>query len=506
MAQIEQRDGIYRILVKIDGVRRSITLGPLNERAAHDFADNVEHVVGCRRFKMAHAVDPKVWEDLLALAITAPEVYDRLAELQLVPLRQAKPESTTTIGQLVDDVLADIKSHRKLNTQNFYTTIYRQAESYWGRAKPVAAITPRDADRLLSWMTTREDSKVGQATLARRIKAYRYLFSRAIRWGMCTENHFTSIKAGGSVNESRKFYVPRDVFEAILAKIPDREFRAILALSRYGALRGPSEIVNLRWADVVWPDAEGGRPGKLHVRSPKTEHHAGGSSRTLPLFPELATILFAWYGEAPAGDFVVSTPQGEAVNWRTRFKRAIEAAGFVVWPKLFHNMRASRESELYRLFPLDTVCKWLGHRPEIAARHYLHDGEADENFRRAAGLVRPLVRAEGESTGNERTLNPENLHKPEENAENELVGIGGDCARRDSNKPQIAVKTAKQPGTGAPAGAPRHSNGDSGDFHKLEKIWPELPADVRGQILMMARNVAREQAAMAVVRKERKKV
>ena len=42
----------------------------------------------------------------------------------------------------------------------------------------------------------------------------------------------------------------------------------------------------------------------------------------------------------------VHTERDSAVNLRTQFCRIIRRAGFAPWPKLWHNLRASRESEL----------------------------------------------------------------------------------------------------------------------------------------------------------------
>ena len=53
------------------------------------------------------------------------------------------------------------------------------------------------------------------------------------------------------------------------------------------------------------------------------------------------------------------------------------------WPKPFHNLRASRETELAATFPLHVVCEWIGNSERIADRHYLQ--VTDEHFETAAG-------------------------------------------------------------------------------------------------------------------------
>ncbi len=70
-------------------------------------------------------------------------------------------------------------------------------------------------------------------------------------------------------------------------------------------------------------------------------------------------------------------------NLRTQFKRILDRAGVDPWEKLFHNMRATRQTELAAIFPLHVVCTWLGNRAAIAGEHYLTVRDSD--FAKAVG-------------------------------------------------------------------------------------------------------------------------
>jgi hypothetical protein len=59
------------------------------------------------------------------------------------------------------------------------------------------------------------------------------------------------------------------------------------------------------------------------------------------------------------------------------------------WPRLVHSMRASRQTELQREFPIHVVCSWLGNSPQVAQQSYLLVTEDD--FVRAAGTKKVLV-------------------------------------------------------------------------------------------------------------------
>lgn len=53
-----------------------------------------------------------------------------------------------------------------------------------------------------------------------------------------------------------------------------------------------------------------------------------------------------------------------------------------MWPKPWHAMRATRQTELSASFPLHGVCSWIGNSPEVAHKHHLTVTEQD--FARAA--------------------------------------------------------------------------------------------------------------------------
>ena len=63
--------------------------------------------------------------------------------------------------------------------------------------------------------------------------------------------------------------------------------------------------------------------------------------------------------------------------------RILERAGVEPWPKLFHNLRATRQTELQQRFPVHVVCTWLGNTQAVAMKHYLQVTE--EHFAEAIG-------------------------------------------------------------------------------------------------------------------------
>ena len=160
---------------------------------------------------------------------------------------------------------------------------------------------------------------------------------------------------------------------------PCAEWRLIFALCRYAGLRCPSEVLRLRWTDVGWDRS------RMRIHSPKTEHHEGGESRMVPIFPELLPYLREVFENAEPGNEYVITRYGlHNLNLRTQFQRIIAKAGLKAWPKLFQNLRSTRETELAETWPEHVVCAWIGNSKVVARKHYLQ--VADEHFERAAQL------------------------------------------------------------------------------------------------------------------------
>ena len=139
---------------------------------------------------------------------------------------------------------------------------------------------------------------------------------------------------------------------------------------------------------------------RMSVPAPKVEHHQGRGIRSCPIFRELRSILdeaFEIFGDK--SKYVVAAPQYRAAantamgwknaNLRSEMTRPLRRTGVSGWPRLFHSMRASRQTELQREFPLHVLSSWLGNSPRIAQQRYLLVTEDD--FVKAAGAKKLLV-------------------------------------------------------------------------------------------------------------------
>ena len=103
------------------------------------------------------------------------------------------------------------------------------------------------------------------------------------------------------------------------------------------------------------------------------------------MFPELRAYLEECFDLAePGSEFVITRYRDTNANLRTQLLRFIRRAGVQPWPKLFQNLRSTRETELTDDFPMHVVCQWIDNSQPIAAKHYLW--VTDDHFSRAVRL------------------------------------------------------------------------------------------------------------------------
>jgi hypothetical protein len=129
-------------------------------------------------------------------------------------------------------------------------------------------------------------------------------------------------------------------------------------------------------ANILLLNCDWGRE-RIRIRSPKT------GDRFIPIFPELRPHLLEMFETAlPNTVHVINRYRQPNSNLRTQFMRIIRRAGLTPWTKPFHNLRATRETELAADYPIHVVCTWIGNTASIAQKHYLT--VTDDYFERAA--------------------------------------------------------------------------------------------------------------------------
>ena len=355
--------------------RQTLRLGKVSKQVAGEINVYVERMLVA--LNSARPVDPDTerWTSKLT-----PAFYARLVRVGLVtPQVKAAEKHDLRLGNYLRQQL-EARSHLKPNTRRNLSQAAGRLTQWFGENRAIDTITEGHADDWVRWLQTKGYRSKGKtersdtpkprglsvATVSRDVKRAKEFFRSAVRHRILASNPFSDLKTGPQSNSSREFFVTRGMIEAALAACPDVGWRAIIALSRFGGLRCPSEHLLLTWQDIDW------ERGRVKVTSPKTARYPDGGFREVPLFPELRNVLAEAFEQAKPGSvYVIERYRTSDQNLRTHFLRILRKAGVSPWPRLFHNLRGSRETELARDYPLHVACKWLGNSPKVAQKHYL---------------------------------------------------------------------------------------------------------------------------------------
>jgi integrase len=363
-------NGRKRILfVAGDGSRKTIRLGKVTYKQAEDVKLKIEQL-RLTTSGITGVVDDATAKWLVGLD---DDTYNKLADVGLVAKR---PKAEAVLLGAYLKQYADDRIDVKLNTQIVYRHTRINLIDFFGPDKPLREITPGDAD---AWRLYLVKLGLSDNTIGRRSGIAKQFFRAAMRRKLISANPFEDLKSSVKGNPARFYFVTRAETQKVLAACPDSQWRLIFALCRYGGLRCPSEILGLTWQDINWAE------GKILVHSPKTEHHEGHESRLVPLFPELVPYLQKVFDEAETGAvYVITRYRKTNVNLRTQLEKIIKRAGLKAWPKLFQNLRSTRQTELSEDWPEHKVCQWIGNSKSVAREHYLQ--VTDDDFKRAAGI------------------------------------------------------------------------------------------------------------------------
>jgi len=416
--------------------RRTISLRSYTAADVREINGYVQRLVKAKAAGRDFDMDVCDW-----LGQISDEIHAKIAVHGLIEPRKSAdaPKTGRQLGEFLDSYLSK-RTDVKGGTRVFYGHTIRNLKDYFGESKLLTEITVGDAHdfrRHLMASKGRRASveRLSAATIARRCSLARTIFRDAVRRRLITENPFIDMKTGIRSNPERHFFVPIESVEKILQTCPNDEWRLLVALSRFGGLRIPSEAFLLRWQDVLWSE------NRFVVHSPKTEHHVGKATRLVPIFAELKPYFETLFFD-PSTDgteFVLPTlardvsksPESwRGINLRTQFERIIKRAGVESWPRLWHAMRSSRQTELAQRFPEHVVCKWMGNSRRVADEHYLM--VRDEDFASAAANLTAEPSRAPKALPSATILASLESSSPEATPENQLVLQG--LTERDSSR------------------------------------------------------------------------
>jgi hypothetical protein len=365
----------------------------------------------------------------------------------------------------VDELCGSFIEFRNDVTESTRQT-YRRAKNllirYFGASKRIDELTAGDATEWRHFMLS---EAISENTTRKMSSIAKQFFSHALDKELVRQNVFAGLPVAVTENRERERFIGREVISDALKHCPDAEWRLILVMARYAGFRTPSEQYALRWTDIDW------KQERIRVDSPKT------GLREFPLFPELREPLLDCLDVTPdTSGFVIQKHRLASSNLRTQFLRILKRAGLEPWPKLFQNLRASRQTELTDEFPPQVVCSWIGNSVAVANRHYLQ--VTDEHFAKA---VQNPVQQMAESSGTE-------MHRTDGHKAKRLVfpsnsprcshmqpgRLGDEGLEHDAETPCFQDSTEAG---GAESGAM-----DDG-LRMIVAAWPRIPQFMQARIL-----------------------
>lgn len=297
------------------------------------------------------------------------KLRSRLAELGLI-----QDVETVSLGAFVDRYIADHSG--KASTKTVWRRCQKHLQSFFKAGKLIHDIGKADAVKFRAFLIRKG---LADNTVRRTCGIAKQFFEYACEVELITRNPFRQrsiVTTTTGSPKGRRAYVSEADARKIFEACPDLQTKLLFALARWGGLRIPSEPLALRWDDVDFAAK------RITVTVPKLAHLEGKETRTIPLFPELQELLLDAY-KLREGDRVITLAPDVSKNFRTRFTRIITRAGVDPWPKLFHTLRASRQTDLEDRFPAHVVCEWIGNSPRVAREHYLTT--LDRHFDEATG-------------------------------------------------------------------------------------------------------------------------
>lgn len=350
----KSKNGTFSIQFLVYGKRKTIYAGKMEPREANRLCEKVEELVRIknRNGRMEDSEDLCKW----VAKVIGTNLHDKLVNIGLV-----EPIGNTQLESFIDAYIA-VRTDLKGSSLQAMKGAKNRIVGVWGATKEIQSITKANVVELRASLLT----ELSSATVGRTMKHGRQFLEHAVDSNLITKNPFSKMKMGGQKNQSKLFFVDRETSQKVLDACPNLQWRLIFSLARFGGLRIPSELVGLQWSDVLWDQK------KIRVPSPKTEHIEGKGHRWIPLFPEITEPLERAWEEAKEGDhFIFPRTITGATNLRKGLFSIIKKAGISPWPKLFQNLRASRETELCQNHPLHVAAAWIGNSPTVAIGHYL---------------------------------------------------------------------------------------------------------------------------------------
>lgn len=420
-------NGRKRILFKdTDGKRKTLRLGKVSKRQAESVKTRIELLIAAKITGTAPDDETSRW-----LAVRDEQFLRKLAAVGLIDV-----PSESSLAKFLDDYLVKRQALVDVGKLSIRTLgIDRLTREclcdFFGADRLITDIGEGDAWDFRNWLLAeggrpvkrcgpenviRKRAPLDEPTVRKRCSIARRFFNDAMRRDLVRRNPFDTVPKSNLATGNLSYISEADAYK-VLGMLPTTQWKLLFSLSRWGGFRIGSEVRLLKWSDINWNEL------KITVQSPKTKRHVGHDKRVIPLFPELAQLLAERLAETAEGEHVVLpmlSGRSDA-SLRDTLIRAITKAGLTVWPRLWHNLRSSRQTDLEDKFKPKVVCTWLGNSELVSRKHYIQ--VTNEDYAKA--VQSPKSSTHGQNQGPPDELLRRTVEAAQKAAQSALVS--GDC-------------------------------------------------------------------------------
>lgn len=358
MASYHQHQKGWEASVYFRSHKIKLWLGSCSKSQAAAVAKHLEELKHCADLGLTPDRRTSQWLENLG-----PRLKKQIRKYGLIGSTAEIPTEIEAWCQWYIDTRSDWKPSTLSRMKNVKAKL---ASMFAGRH--VYEITAGDAER---W-ARKQRASGAKSHSGKNIASARQYFAAALKERLIAENPFVGINTSQPHDKTRESYVSEETIDKIICAAT-KEFAAVVACARYGGLRIPSEALSLDWQDVDW------EAGRVRVTDTKR-----GCTREVPLFPKWRAALADWYEIAPEAESVFTSYRSSAnKTYRQQLLAVLTRLKIEPWPKLWQNLRASRETDLKRQFPGEhqIVTAWIGNSPRVSVQHY--DRIPDDAFERA---------------------------------------------------------------------------------------------------------------------------
>jgi len=302
--------------------RRKFYIGTkYDERGANDLALLIDNLVLARlQFKEPSRID------IEKINRVTPSIRKSLISHDLI---DATPDDVIpTLKQLCDEYLEARKGMKANSLRNDNQAVNKLLRFFGDKCR-IDTINVANCKDYRLWLET--ECKNATATVNREIKRCRTIFKRAVEMKYISDNPFSKVKAGKSVNKARRILAKNATMENVLKVLQfctRHEFTMAVLLARFEGLRTPSECTGLKFSNFN---------GDFLYIADDTKT----GTREIPITAVVRKQLEVLKKNAKPGQEDIFTKKlGSEKTIATRLRKYMKKAG-INWGKPLQNLRVA---------------------------------------------------------------------------------------------------------------------------------------------------------------------